>query len=299
MSDKRILWASFFCALVLAPCSVSWARPLYIGSVDDNPVKEIAQFSPLAAYLGRELRADGVSVGKVVVAEGIREMAALLKAGKVDIYLDSAFPSLAVSQLSGSRLILRRWRHGVGDYHSVIFVKKASGIEKLEDLQGRMIAFDHPASTSGYFMPKVAFSEKGLRLAQKNAPAAHVEAREVGYIFTRHFENTAYWVAHGKVAAGAIDSREYSKINRKRRQFTLIFQSPSLPRQIVSHRADMEPWLLARIKDVLLKMDQSEDGRKALRAFETTKFDELDPVSLYPILKAQKLLSAELQFTPH
>jgi phosphonate transport system substrate-binding protein len=74
-----------------------------------------------------------------------------------------------------------------------------------------------------------------------------------------------------------------------------IYETFSLPRQIVSYRADLPPKLVARIKEILLKMDQSEEGRKALQEFErTVKFDEIPDQAMAPLLKSMKFIEAEL-----
>ncbi|MFQ5949817.1 MAG: PhnD/SsuA/transferrin family substrate-binding protein, partial [Nitrospiria bacterium] len=74
----------------------------------------------------------------------------------------------------------------------------------------------------------------------------------------------------------------------------IIHETYSIPRHIVSYRADLPPKLVARIKEILLGMDQSEEGRKALKAFErTTKFDEIPEQSLAPLLRSQDFIDKE------
>jgi ABC-type phosphate/phosphonate transport system substrate-binding protein len=51
---------------------------------------------------------------------------------------------------------------------------------------------------------------------------------------------------------------------------------------------------VARVKEILLEMDQSEEGKKVLQAFEkTTKFDELSARALDPLLEATQFIDAE------
>src|SRR3989304_5486188 len=100
----------------------------------------------------RAVQAEGGDQGKVVVAKGIPEMAQFLKHGKIDLYIDSPYPALAVSRLSGSKLFLRRWKKGISEYRSVIFAKAASRIARLEDLKGKIIAFEEEFSNSVHFV---------------------------------------------------------------------------------------------------------------------------------------------------
>jgi hypothetical protein len=81
-----------------------WANGINLGSISGTPAREIKKFLPLAVYLGKELQSEGIEQGKVVVARNIAEMSEFLRKGKVDLYIDSVYPSLAASRLSGSCL---------------------------------------------------------------------------------------------------------------------------------------------------------------------------------------------------
>lgn len=282
-------------ALVLLAPALTVAEPIKVGSLSSEPAAEVKKFLPLASYLGKRLQAHGISEGTVVVAASIPQMAALLKERKVDLYIDSPFPSVAVSRLSGSRFFLRRWKKGIAEYHTVIFARSDSGIQRLDDLNGKMIIFEEAFSTSGYFLPKLVLTQAGFKLVPKSAPSESVGPREVGYVFSQDDENTMVWVLRGQRLVGAMDNQNYTKEARAHLdKLQVIHRTYPLPRHVVSYRADLPAALVARLKDVLLTMDQSEDGKKALHEFErTTKFDELSEQALAPLLAAHKFIDAE------
>jgi phosphonate transport system substrate-binding protein len=271
------------------------ARTINIGTVNTEPVAEINKFLPFANYLGKQLQPEGIDSGKVVVTKSIAEMASALREDKVDLYIDSPFPALAVSRLAGSKFLVRRWKKGIAEYHTVIFAKTDSAINQLEDLKGRMIALEEPFSTSGYFLPKVALLQKGLRLALKKDSADPVASGEVGYVFSYGDDNTMIWLLRGKIQAGAMDNDSYLKqAGNNLSSLKIIHKTFSVPRQIVSYRATLPDKLVARIRQILMTMDQSEEGKKALQDFEkTTKFDEIPDQSMAPLSKSQKFIDAE------
>ena len=285
----------FLGAISLLP-RVAWTKPLHIGSVSPEAGEEIKRFTPFANYLAHALQSEGVDQGKVVVAKSIPEMAQLLKQGKVDLYTDSPYPALAVSRLSGSKLFLRRWKKGVGEYRSVIFTRADSGVSRLEELKGKLIAFEEEYSTSGYFVPKLVMMQQGLKLVAKKNVADPVAPDEVGYIFSLDDENTMIWVVRGKVAASVMDNQTYVKQALPHlKNLKVLYQTFSFPRHVVSHRADLPGDLLAKIKETLIQMDQSDQGKKALEKFERTiKFDEIPEQGIAPLLKAGKWIDAEL-----
>jgi phosphonate transport system substrate-binding protein len=259
-------------------------------------VGETKKFWPLASYLAQQLHSEGIDQGKVVVAESIPAMSSLLQTRQVDLYIDSLFPSLAVSRLSGSKLLLRRWKTGKSEYRSVIFTRKDSAIARLEDLKGKVIAFEEPFSSTGYFFPKVDLLKKGLRLAPKKQGSEPVKTDEVGYIFSHGDTNTIFLVLNGAVAAGAVDDQKYFMFAKNRDSFRIVHETASFPRQLVGYRADFPAKLVTRVKEVLLNMHQSEEGGKVLRDFEsTTKFDEIPVQAIDLMAGLKKYIDAELK----
>jgi ABC-type phosphate/phosphonate transport system substrate-binding protein len=68
----------------------------------------------------------------------------------------------------------------------------------------------------------------------------------------------------------------------------ILVETPSVPRHIVGARADIPAQRLSRIKEILIRMGLSEEGRKIHHDLEsTTKFDELTEqnVTLLPKLR--------------
>ena len=290
-------WKAFVLGLVLLLLpQLTVARTITVGSVGDVPTDEIKRFMPLANYLAKQLRAEEFDQGKVVVARSITDMAALMKEGKVDLYTDSPFPAVAVSRLSGAKLLLLRMKQGLSEYHSVIFTRKDSGVNKLQDLKQKIIVFKEAFSSSGYFVPKMALVQEGLKLVRKTDPTDRVGPREVGYVFSNNNENTMVWVLRKKVVAGATDNQNYEKEARGNLDsLKIIYETFSFPRQILAVRGDLPATLVAKIKEILINMHLSDEGKKTLADFEkTTRFDELPEKSMAPFLKAGKLIDAEV-----
>jgi phosphonate transport system substrate-binding protein len=204
---------------------------------------------------------------------------------------------VAVSRLAGSKFLLRRWKKGVEEYRALLFVRKDSGITRLEDLKGKVIAFERDFSSTGYFLPKLDLLQKKFKLAAKSQSAGPVSPGEIGYIFSGDEENTLLWVLRNKVAAGAIDNEGYrGQSGKSLKNLRIIHETFPMPRHIVSYRGDLAPELVAKIKEILMRMDRSEAGRKVLKEFEhTKKFDELPASAMAPLLKAGRYIDSEYE----
>ncbi|MSQ19416.1 MAG: phosphate/phosphite/phosphonate ABC transporter substrate-binding protein [Betaproteobacteria bacterium] len=266
-------------ALVLAGACIAdlQARPFVIGSIANAPSTETTLYYPLAAYLGRNLTEFGFSSGKVTVAQDIPGLINLFNAGLIDFYIDSPYALLAVSQASGTKVILRRWKNGRPDYCSIIVVRKESGITGLADLNGKLIAFENDFSTSGYLLPKLALQASGLSLSEYHDGSDHLGATSIGYIFSRDEENTLVWVLRGRVSAGAIGTHEYERFRpAERDQLHIIYQTAPIPRQLVSVKKDTSAPRTARIRSLLIELENAEAGRKLMANLEdTTRFDDI------------------------
>ncbi|MGH7847397.1 MAG: phosphate/phosphite/phosphonate ABC transporter substrate-binding protein [Candidatus Binatia bacterium] len=292
MSRNRCFLLIF--AVLLLPVR-TWAGTLNIGDIHADPMDAIKRSTPLAKYLAKELQSEGIDEGKVVVVRSIPEMGKLLREGKIDLFIDSPFPALAVSRLADTKFLLRRWKKGLAEYRAVIFALKDGGVARLEDLNGKLIAFEEPTSTSTYFLPKLVMVQKGLKLVEKKGASDSVGPNEIGYVFVGSDPNTIFWVLRRRAAAGVANQQNFSLEARGHLDdLRRIHETFNIPRQIVSYRVDLNPKLLAKIKETLIKMDQSEEGRKALRESDnTTKFDELPEGSMTPLLKSVKFIESE------
>jgi phosphonate transport system substrate-binding protein len=270
------------------------AEQLVIGSIGDNPSDEVATFYPLAEYLAQQLNDFDIEKGKVVVVKDVQEMASLFANAQIDMYMDSPFPSLAVSQLVDTEIKLRRWKQGKAEYRSVIVAHRDSAIASLLDLKGKTIAFEEPFSTSGYFLPKSALINAGLSLKEVRDSTSHLEPTEVGYIFTGDETNTLAWILRKRVQAAAFGSHDLEALRpEERRQLKVIHETANVPRQVVSFRRNLDERLVKRICEVLKSMEGTEQGQQVLVKLEkTTRFDDL-PDQTKSALSSMRVLLKE------
>jgi phosphonate transport system substrate-binding protein len=253
-------------------------RTISLGLVSAASQKEIEEhFHSFARYVATRLSSTLEIEGRVVVAPTALQLAKLLEEKRVDFYMESAYPTYVINRQGAAAVVLRRWKSGLTEYRGLIFAKSGSGTLRPEDLRGKMIAFEDPGSTSGYFLPKLFLLRKGFRLVEKPGPEAKVAPGEVGYIFASSYVNTVDLVLSKRIAAGAFSSDDYGAIDDKQRaEIIVLAETETFPRHLVSTRKDLEPTIKNRLKDILLSMHQDEEGRGILKQIDnTTKFDLL------------------------
>ena len=250
-------------------------RAIVVGDIGDTPSQIIEDTQPLANYLAKNLSQYGITRGEVKVASSMDEMAQLMKDGKVDIYFDSVYPAMLISDASGGTVFIRRWKEGVSEYHTMIFANKKSNITSLDQLKGHTIAFEESFSTSGYLLPLAYMTKHGLTMTEKALPTDLVESNEVGYTISGNDANTIQWVLNGTTPAGAVENGAYNELRPDvKDQLIILAETESLPRHVGMMRPGIAPDLQAAITKLLLNADQNNEGKSALDKFsKTTKFD--------------------------
>jgi phosphonate transport system substrate-binding protein len=250
---------------------------LVLGDVSGDAAWTIEHFQPLANYLAENLSAMGITQGRVIVTKDLATMMDYLETGQVDIYFDSPFPALEVYEKIGAQPLVRRWKSGVSEYHSLIVAHKDSGITGLDDLSGKVIVFDHPASTSGYLLPKSHLVIHGFETIEVQETASEIPVDQIGYIFAFGEENQIIWLLNNKVSAAGISNGDFEDLSlEQRQQLTILAQTPNVPRHIALASPEMDSEMKESIVQLLLEIDSAPEGKEILELFEgTSQFDEL------------------------
>jgi phosphonate transport system substrate-binding protein len=277
---------AIFVALFLfatAPRAEAQTKPgagtqtLTLGLVFQGPAKAVEErFKPFVDYAARKL-SPGETKGMVALAPTPGQMIKLLDEKRVDFYMESPYATYLINRLGAAKLLLRRWKGGLAEYRSLIFTSKESGILRLEDLRGKLLAFEDPGSTSGYFLPKLFLLKKGFSVVEKPGLDGKVSTNEIGYIFANTDTNMLNLVLKKKVAAGAFSNDDHANLNdATKASMSILGESESVPRHLMSVRKDLPEPVVKRLKEILLDMHQDGEGQKVLRQTDnTTKFDLL------------------------
>ena len=268
---------------------------LILSDITVDHFEKIEAYQPMADYLAARLANYGIKAGKIVMAPDMSTMIRYLKAGQVDLFFDSPYPAFTAYNEANATPLLRRWKKGVAEYHTVIVAGTETGINSPSDLLGHMVAFDDPVSTSGFLLPKGFLTNLGFDLAQKTSASNRVASYQIGYVFAGGEDNVRAWVLQGKTAAAAVPSDDYEELTGEEKdQLKVIVRTSSVPRHIALARPGMDDGLRSRIVELLLSIDQSSEGRAVLAKFDrTAKFDSLPKGTVGTMDSLQALFKPE------
>lgn len=254
------------------------SKTITLGLVSGTAQKEVeTHFQDFVRYVAGKLGSRQKIEGKVVVVTAPLQMARLLEEKKIDFYMESPYPTYLINKQGAAVLLLRRWKSGMAEYRGLIFSKKGGETSGLEQLRGKLIAFEDPGSTSGYFLPKVLLLKKGFKLSEKARRDVKIGPKEIGYIFGSTDANVVNLVLSSQVSAGAFSNDDYGALDdAKKAEIVILAQTEPFPRHLVSVRKDLDPAVKNRLKETLLSMHQDDEGRSVMQQTDnTTKFDLL------------------------
>ncbi len=254
----RRLYTGTICilALLVGPLLAHAEQAWNLGMIGNQPSILVERFMPLMAYMNQ----GGLHAGKIIAAKSLDEMIDLFEEGKVDFMFESAFGALKIIDATGAIPILIREKKGVREYRSAIFVSSDSQIKSIPDLNGKLIAFEDPTSTSSFVLPSELIRAAGLSLVESNFPTPG----KISYYFTGNDYNTILQVRKGKKAnAGGI---KLSRIEGKTRFRVLTPHSVAVPRHVVLVRKGRDPLILEKI---LLKLSDDPSAKSILKRAKT------------------------------
>ena len=166
---------------------------------------------------------------------------------------------------------------GEVSYKAQIIAHVDSGIDKLEDLQGKKFAYTDPASTAGFIMPAQLFDEKNIELGQT--------------VFAQKHDNVVTMVYQKQVDAGAtfysppaykeVDGEKVEVIRDARHLVKTQFPDVAKKVKIVDFTTEIPnaPWVIrgtllsdkeqnTKLKNAvvesLLEYAETDEGKKAI-----------------------------------
>ncbi len=267
-------------------------RMAFVPSSDSQKV--LSSGEPLGRLLEQE---TGLKV-QVSVPTSYAAVIEAMGAENVDVGWLAPFAYILARDKFSAEVILASVRGGSKTYTGQIIAHVDSGIADLQGLQGKKFAFVDPGSASGFLFPNALLAQNGID-------------------YKAFFSETTFAGGHDKVViavynkqvdAGATfgDSVEGQVTDaRTAVQGTLpdvmervkpIARTEPIPNDTVSLRKGIPADVAAKIRDGLLKVADSPEGKQSLR--DLYRIDGLAPSedSDYdPVRKAARALNLNLE----
>lgn len=296
---RLVAFGVFFMAMA------GWALPvvaeparhevLVIAKVSMDPKKHYRYLKPMVDYAAERMKDLGIKEGRVLMAKDNAQMIQFIRQGRVDWVTEPPFSAVLFEEATGAEFLLDKWKKGVPVYHSVFLTRKGSGIRTLNDLVGKVIAFEDPGSTSSYFVPSYLLLRAGHKMVELGSVRERPPADAIGYVFAGQEINVAMWTYKGLVDAGALSNLDMEDDDDVplsiREQLDIFHRSANFLRSVEMVRADLPVPLKKRLREILLASDKDPAAVEVLRAYEkTVKFEEFDKKDIESIKEVREII---------
>lgn len=179
-------------------------------------------------------------------------------AGQAQIGWLNTFNYVLANEQCGVDAALATSRFGATTYAGQIIVRADSGIETLEDLNGKVMCWVDPASTSGYIIPRIMLAANGI-----DPDTAFSQTIEAG-----SHNNVVTQVYNGDCDAGATFSDARTGIEEEfpdvLEVVSVLATTSDIPNDSVSFVSDFPEEMRAEIVSALLDIAASPEGQEAL-----------------------------------
>lgn len=290
---RALLFVVPIVALACAPAQAalgSKERPIKMATVPFlETQKLVAGMKSIGDYITKETALvveSDVPTSYVAVVEA-------MCANKVDVGWVSPLAYVLARQKCGADMQLASINSaGKTTYRGLIIARTASDLKDLSDLKGKRFAWVDATSTSGYLYPRALMAQKGIQ-----------PDKDLGQqVFAGSHDKVVVAVMNNQVDAGAIyeDARtvkgvldQYPKVAEETR---VVAQTEEIPNDGVAFRKDLPPNLTSKIKDALVKLGSTEEGKKVYRdAIGTSGVAPTTDAAYDPVRRAAQVLNLNLE----
>lgn len=307
-STRRFSFVALACAVVsatlIAACGVGGGAAL---GTKDNPIKMafvpssdsqkvMASGEPLAQLLEKE---TGYSF-KVSVPTSYAAVIEAMGANNVDVGWLATFAYVLARDKFGADAILATVRQGSKTYTGQIIVHADSGITSLDQLRGKKFAFVDPSSASGYLYPNALLKQKIGDYSDSFFSERIFAGGHDKVVIAVHGKQVDAGATFGDSAPGGpptdARTRVQSTVPDVMEKVRVIAVTDPIPNDTVSVRKGMSPDMVNKLREGLLKVAQSDDGKKALK--DLYQIDGLAPSSdadYNPVREAARVLNLNLE----
>ncbi|NJC88481.1 MAG: phosphate/phosphite/phosphonate ABC transporter substrate-binding protein [Desulfuromonas sp.] len=252
------------------------SRTIKIGLIPEQDIfVQKKRYEPLLAQLAKELHRP-IEIRMLPrygnIIENFREL-------DLDgAFLGSFTGTLAIGELGVEPLARPLYSDGSSTYYGMIFVRRGSGLHSARDLRSKRLVLVDKATTAGYLLPLAYFKSLGIA-------DYRTWFREV--YFSGNHEDAIRDVLSGDADIGAAKNTIFYQVAkadpRVLRELDILAVSPHVPTNGLMVRSELPDLLKQTLKQKLLTMHETPEGRKILGDMQIARFIETRAEDYRPV----------------
>ncbi len=264
---KFITWIIIAGVLLVAGCGGEKAA---LGT-EGNPIKmyfvpsmEAGRVITGANAIAELLEAETGLHFKVGVPTSYAAVIEAMNTGETDVAWLATFAYVLANQKYNAQVGLTVVRNGLKEYKGEFVARADSGIESIEDIAGKVVAYTDAASTSGHIYPSALLKQKGIEPAKFFFTGGHPQAVIAVYEGNADVGCT-YWSPPKD--GEPQDARLHVLETRPdvMEKVVPIGFTDWIPNDTVTFRVDFPEEMKQQIVQALLKIAEDEKGHEILK----------------------------------
>ena len=231
-------------------------------------------------------RLSGVPM-RAQVATDYAGVVEALRSKRVDLAFVHPVGYVLAHREAGCLIMVRDVWQGKTAYTARFYVRKGSGIERVEDLRGKTVAFVDPASSSGYVYPMVMLVKRGL-VRDRDPKTFFKDA-----VFAGTHEAGLRALLQGRVdSAASFDKAPelYLKDPAQIAQLAFVGETDEIPEAGICARPGLPADTLAKVKRALLAIKSPEHAALLKQVYDIDGFIEAKDADYEPVREAMTLM---------
>ena len=239
------------------------------------------------ALAGTITRLSGVPM-KAIVASDYAGVVEALRSRRVELAFVHPVGYVLANREAGCQILVRDVWQGKTAYTARFYVRRDRGIQRVEDLRGKTVAFVDPASSSGYIYPMVLLIKQGL-VRERDPKSFFKDA-----LFAGNHEAALQAVLRGRVDSAAsfdLAPELYLKDPALITQLGFVGETPAIPEAGICARPGVPADVLARIKRALLAIKGPEHAALLKQIYDIDGFIEASDGDYQPVRDAMTLMN--------
>ena len=220
---------------------------------DEAPTELIRKFEPLAEYLSSRLDRPVTFIPVTDYAAAVEALASQ----QIDMAWLGGFTYIQAAQRSDGKVEPIVQRAEDEHFQSVFITQSDSTIQSMADLKGVTFSFGSPSSTSGHLMPRHFLTAAGVDVDN-----------DLSVAYSGAHDATAFSVAGGRVAAGALNIKVWEKLVEENKVDTsklrVFYTTPEYHDYNWTIRPDLDPELRAELIAAFTELDPANESDKAI-----------------------------------
>jgi phosphonate transport system substrate-binding protein len=230
---------------------------------------------------------SGVPI-KAIVASDYAGVIEALRSRRVELAFVHPVGYVLANREAGCQILVRDVWQGKTAYTARFYVRKDRGIQRVEDLRGKTVAFVDPASSSGYIYPMVLLIKQGL-VRDRDPKSFFKDA-----LFAGTHEAALQSVLRGRVdAAASFDKAPelHLKDPALIAQLGFVGETPEIPEAGICARPGVPAEALAKVKRALLSIKAPEHAALLKEIYDIDGFVEASDADYQPVRDAMALMN--------